>query len=526
MRNHELRRLFQFCPLALILCASTTFAETKEAQDPVDARLIESLKNTIPFLMGQNPTPGLNIALARHGKVIWEAGFGFADLEKKIPMAANTVFHSGSIGKTFTATATMQLVEQGVIGLHDPVNKYFKTLKVTNPLGEREVTAYDLLTHRSGLAENAAACDFNAPEPLEAYIVHAYAKPTSEGYGDHYVRRWTAKVGEKYQYSNLGMSTLGYLVQVTNREGLSFSDYVQRHIIDPLGMKSTQFPPVQDAAHVRKDIFNRMSKGYAVFGEVFVPTPTIYIGDYPAGTVVGTPGDLLHLALAFANHGNYNGYQLLKPETVRLMLTPQQKLAGNVQGGFVWRLIDVGQPDFNFEHSGAHMFGWTNDYRAYPEQDFAVAVATNSWNMGVDLRSVAPPIEDFISAWLKYEKAGAHKTAREPHTWSWKTSYVMGMVMVERIKGGLGINRPITPELVGAMSSGTRLSELSTRAKEDWDPAGFRAGVEDMLKVEMKPAALKAFVESDRIRINPEELLPISKQLGATVSLLPWALLQ
>jgi hypothetical protein len=252
----------------------------------------------------------------------------------------------------------------------------------------------------------------------------------------------------------------------------------------------------------------------------------MYIGDYPAGDVVGTPSDLLHLALAYLNHGNYNGYQLLKAETVKEMLSPQQKLAANVQGGFVWRLIDFGQPNFNFEHSGGHMFGWTNDYRGYPDQDFAVAVATNQWNMSVDLRSVAPQIEDFISAWLKYEKAGAHKAAREPHPWTWKISYVMGMVMVERIKGGLGVKEPITPEMAEAMASGTRLGETSNRAKENWDPAGFRAGVEDMLKVEMKPAALKAFVESDRMRINPEELLPISKELGATVSLVPWALLQ
>jgi len=211
---------------------------------------------------------------------------------------------------------------------------------------------------------------------------------------------------------------------------------------------------------------------------------------------------------------------------VQQMLSPQQKLAPNVDGGLVFRLRNFGQPDFNFGHSGAHMFGWTNDFHAYPDQDFAVAIATNQWNMGVDLLSVAPSIEDFISSWLKYEKAGAHKAAREPHTWAWKASYVMGMVMVERIRGGLGINRPITPEMVEAMSAEPKVGVTSSRAKENWDRAGFRAGVEDMLKVEMKPAAIKAFVESDRIRIGPEELLPISKDLGATISLLPWGLIQ
>ena len=61
--------------------------------------------------------------------------------------------------------------------------------------------------------------------------------------------------------------------------------------IDPLGMTSTQYPPVQDAAHIRPEIFARMSTGYALFGNVRIPTPAIYFADHPAGTVVTTPGE-------------------------------------------------------------------------------------------------------------------------------------------------------------------------------------------------------------------------------------------
>ena len=76
------------------------------------------------------------------------------------------------------------------------------------------------------------------------------------------------------------MATLGALVEVVHPEGLSFSDHVQRHIMDPLGMSSSQFPSVQDEKHVKPEIFERFSTGYARFGRVYLPTPTVHFADY------------------------------------------------------------------------------------------------------------------------------------------------------------------------------------------------------------------------------------------------------
>src|SRR6185295_14025990 len=230
---------------------------------PNEKALIAALKEDIPQILRLVGTPGLNLAIARRGQVIYEDGFGYADLARKIPMTAATVTHSGSMGKTYTATAVMQLVEQGVLGLDAPVNQYLSGWKIVNPLGGRDVTVRDLLTHRSGLAGNGAWSVLHSPKPLAEHVPEAHAKERNDFYGGAASPTWTAKAGEKYQYSNLGIATLGYLVQLTNPEKLSFSDYVQRHIIDPLGMTSTQFPPVQDRAYIRPDIWANMSTGYA-----------------------------------------------------------------------------------------------------------------------------------------------------------------------------------------------------------------------------------------------------------------------
>jgi CubicO group peptidase (beta-lactamase class C family) len=125
--------------------------------------------------MRQSGTPGLNVALARGGRIIWEAGFGFADVARKIPMTPATVMRSGSMGKTYTATAVMQLVERGVLGLHQPINTYLKGFKAVNPLGERDITVHDLLTHRSGW-RGIMPARLRPPKLLQQSVREGYAQ--------------------------------------------------------------------------------------------------------------------------------------------------------------------------------------------------------------------------------------------------------------------------------------------------------------------------------------------------------------
>ncbi|UCC39615.1 MAG: beta-lactamase family protein [Candidatus Aminicenantes bacterium] len=511
--------ILSFC----MILSSCTQAEKQEmpteeiqrATSPSNIKLINALKTIIPHAMRYKGTPGLNIALARDGKVIWEAGFGYADLEKGIPMTPETVMHSGSMGKTYTATAIMQLAEKGVIGIDDSINKYLKEFQVTNPFGERDITFRDLLTHRSGLTSNAAGSEFKAPKPLGEHLKEGYTQKTFKTYKGTLLPRWSAKVGKRFLYSNFGMATLGYLVEVTNPEGLSFSEYVQKNIMDPLGMSSSMYPPVQDAAHVRSDIFERFSSGYAQFGAIDIPTPNIYFADYPAGTVVTTPGDHIRLLLAYLNKGTYNDYELLKPETVELMLTPQldEALGGTVSLGLTWMLENIGKYDFNFGHSGAHMYGWMNTFRAFPKQDFAVAIATNHWAMQQNRYKEHRIIYSFISSWLRSEELFVEQKTPASN-WAWKTSYVVGLIMAEQLKGYLGIEGPVTSEMIESMAVGAKLRADAPNSSSGWDPDGFRAGMRDMLDVEMTLKAIQSFIASDQIKVTPEELRKIYKELG------------
>jgi CubicO group peptidase (beta-lactamase class C family) len=488
-----------------------------------DSKLIEGLKDYIPHVLKYYGTPGLNLAIARHGEVIWDAAFGYADLERKIQMTTDTVFHSGSMGKTYTATAVMQLIERGTMRLDDPINEYLTRFRIDNPLGDRVITFRDLLTHRSGLTMDLAGSQFEPPTSLGGYIRDICTGTHFPSYGGSLRPLWGTRVGEKYVYSNLGIAMLGYLVEVINPEHLSFSSYVQKYIIDPLGMTSTQFPEAQDAAHIQADIYRRMSKGYMHFGAVHLPTPTIYFAEYPAGGVVSIPRDHIRVLLAYMNGGRYHDYQLLKPETVKLMLSPEAEMGDGNTVGLVWHLSQFGKPNYAFGHGGAHMWGWANRYLAFPTQDLAIVVATNHWHMADDEYRYAESdaIADFASSWIANETRRPHAAATDK-SWEWRVSYVMGLVFVEHTNGALGITTRISPKLVEDIARGASVQAGVTYDENLWDADGFRAGVQDMQAVEMNPSAIRAFMSSPDLQVSREELKLLYRELGASAELIPW----
>lgn len=211
--------------------------------------LAKALNDYIPYVMRKHGTPGLIMAVGRDGKMIYEAAFGYKDIVNQQPMTTDTTFFTGSMAKTYIAIAALQLVEQGVMDLNAPVNTYLNAFQISNPLGEREVTLYDLLTHRSGLSSNVGGgltSDFDNVRSLEDVLAGVYSN--EHEFNDTFHRSqlltWSAKVGEKWQYSNTGTATIGYLVETMNPEGFDLETYMQRKVFEPLDMENTQHPPL------------------------------------------------------------------------------------------------------------------------------------------------------------------------------------------------------------------------------------------------------------------------------------------
>jgi CubicO group peptidase (beta-lactamase class C family) len=172
--------------------------------------------------MQRQQIPGLAVLIARHGEIVRAEGFGLANVELQVPVKPETIFQSGSVGKQFTATAVMMLVEEGKLGLDDPLTKYFATA----PIRWKDVTVRELLSHTAGFGDYPARFDFRK-DWTEAELLKMV-----EGIPLAY------PPGTKWAYSNLGYLTLGLLIHHVTGE--FYGDFLQQRIFKPLGMSTTR----------------------------------------------------------------------------------------------------------------------------------------------------------------------------------------------------------------------------------------------------------------------------------------------
>lgn len=257
----------------------------------------------IPSQLRNRNIAGAVISVVKDGQVLFEKGYGYADVEEKKPVLPDqTLFRPGSISKLFTATAVMQLVEQGKLDLDRDVNDYLDfPIAKTYP---EPVTLRQLLTHTGGFEEtlkNLFVARESDMKPLRTYLVN----------------EMPARIfppGKIPSYSNYGFTLAGYIVERVSGE--KFKRYIENHILKPLGMNHSTFdqplPP---------HLAPQMSKGYLSASKK--PRDFEFVQAAPAGALATTAADMTRFMLAFLQDGAVDGVSILKPETVLEMETRQ-----------------------------------------------------------------------------------------------------------------------------------------------------------------------------------------------------------
>lgn len=174
--------------------------------------------------MAEKNVPGLAVAVWQDGKVRWEEGFGWADVENRVPATEHTMFNLASLSKTMTATGVMTLAQAGKVDIDRPANDYLGPDRITVHVGDpREVTVRRIANHTSGLA---AGDQF-------FYGDEAAALPTMS----EVIRRYGVVLdapGERYRYSNIGYGILGQLIEQVS--GRRYEDFMRLEVFLPLGM--------------------------------------------------------------------------------------------------------------------------------------------------------------------------------------------------------------------------------------------------------------------------------------------------
>jgi CubicO group peptidase (beta-lactamase class C family) len=256
------------------------------------------LDGYMPIAIARGDIPGAVVVVVKDGQVLTEKGYGYSNVEKKTKVdPKNTLFRPGSISKLFTWTALMQQVEQGKVDLNADVNKYID-FKIP-PYEGKPITVLNLMTHTPGFEEAVKNLITNGP--------------TETPY-DELLKRWVPKriyaPGTTPAYSNYGASLAGYIVQRTSGE--PFDTYLENHIFKPLGMAHSTFRQPLPA-----DLKPLMSEGYRPGNDK--PFGFEFVNAAPAGALSSSADDMAKFMIAHLQDGQYNGQQILKPETAKLM---------------------------------------------------------------------------------------------------------------------------------------------------------------------------------------------------------------
>ena len=243
---------------------------------------------------------GVVVGVVSDQELVWASGFGFANTEAKAPMTPATKFRMASHSKLFTATAIMQLREQGKLQLDDPVSKYLPWFRVKPAeSGDGPITIEELLTHSSGLPREAGphwtTYEFPTQEQLRRLVAERQAAFSPEV-------RW--------KYSNLGYSIAGMIVEVVS--GQRWADYVQQHIYGPLGMTASSVD--QDVPGLAVGYGRRMPDGSR---EVMPFVDARGMGS--ATGITSTVEDMTKFVSAQFRKGARGGRQLLSTASFREM---------------------------------------------------------------------------------------------------------------------------------------------------------------------------------------------------------------
>lgn len=281
--------------------AGQASATAAAAVDP--AAKLQGLDGLAEQAMKQWKVPGLAIAVVKDGKVIYAKGYGYRDVEQKLPVDTGTLFAIGSITKSFTALTFGILNDEGKVEWDQPVRNYLPEFQMNDAVATDNATPRDLFSHRTGLPRHDLvwySSDFSRADLVSRM---RYLK-LSKGFRS------------AYQYNNLTVMTMGYLEgKIT---GLGWEGSVREKVFAPLGMTHSDFS-VEDIEKAEDH-----ATPYELKKEVATKVPFHNIDAIgPAGAINSSVDDMSHYLIFQLGDGKYEGKQLVSEGNLRQMHSPQ-----------------------------------------------------------------------------------------------------------------------------------------------------------------------------------------------------------
>lgn len=360
--NGTLVRAIAFAlTVGVVLAGTGTLAFHRSAQARGEADDYGAVDRYITDRMEAARIPGASVAIVKDDRIVYLKGYGRAD-ESGRPVTPQTPFVIGSISKTFTALAVMQLVESGKVDLDAPVQRYLSWFRVADAEASAQITIRSLLNHTSGLPQVTSTFLWTGQDDgvLERSVRYLKTVELARPIGS-------------FGYSNANYQILGLIVQTVS--GQPFEAYVDEHIFAPLDMTGSFTSQQQAQRH-------GLATGYRWWFGFPIPATMPFIrAELPAGFLISSTQDMAHYLIAQMNGGQYRSRSVLSPHGIAFM----QAEAAGVPYGNGWELASF---------SGRRLVnqdGATANYQASmffdPKARVGVYVAGNVMNASDGLSS-------------------------------------------------------------------------------------------------------------------------------------------
>ena len=272
----------------------------------LDDATVAKIDAIVETAMTDYPTPGFEMCIVKDGQVVYNEGFGMADVEGGRPMTPSTASSQASISKSLTAMAVMQLVEQGKIDLDAPVTTYLPYFTMADSRYE-EITVRMLLSHVAGLPDVPMPWDV----PLDPAI-----DPLEQAVRSLSDQQLISAPGEAWNYSGWGYSALGDIIAKVSGE--PFASYMQQHLLEPMGMVNSTFVADEVDPDLRVTGYISAEDGSAAAIEIAGDAR-----DLPADGLWSNCEDMTQWAQFMLNKGELNGTRVLQPESIDALWTSE-----------------------------------------------------------------------------------------------------------------------------------------------------------------------------------------------------------
>ena len=338
------------------------FTEQELSPNTDYSTVIKTIRQLLPAAMALRDIVGASVALIDGGNIVWSEGFGYTQRSQKVKVTADTLFHVGSITKSFTALGVLKAIDKGLLALDDQVNKHVSWFTVNSRNGPAEpekITVRHLLSHHSGLGTWS-----RLGNPSDAQYHARTFDEVVKSTRDSWLK---FPPGERFEYCNQGIDIAGHMLEVISRK--PFAEFMRAELLAPLGMTVSTFDQAKATQNEACALGYLSKRPVPILNGIVMPL-------LAAGGLFASANDLARFIIFHLQGGTVQGKQIVSQRLLEEMSAPQCTAKKQISGYGLCIYKALQHNTVRLSHGGFG-YGISTHYRFLPKYKIGVVLLTN-----------------------------------------------------------------------------------------------------------------------------------------------------